>query len=293
MRRKYKKLLPGYVRSNKQFPLNNGITSLQNKEAEAKEELKRRAKQLEMQRREQQRRAGSAGSGPGSSSYLGGGISGYAPLPQRFDVPSSPARTASPVPSSLRAPTFKGSGMKLGSKKTKQAELLDALGGSALLSEDMSIPNSPAASTPEPSIIKDGRSSLPIVTPEEYVPLPMIGIDINQSTCVSVHIVTKENISLSLSREGGLESLELKGEMNLYVEEQSLSRIKISLVPTPSAFGPELQFKQHPNVGKFSANKERIIALKDPSRRFPISQSLAVLKWRYSGKDESYVPLSS
>lgn len=110
---------------------------------------------------------------------------------------------------------------------------------------------------------------------------------------VSVHVVIKENISLSLSREGGLESLELKGDMNLHVSDPSLSRIKISLTPSPSAFGPELQFKQHPNVGKFSANKERSIALKDSSRVFPVNQSLTVLKWRYAGKDESYVPLSS
>ncbi len=142
--------------------------SLQNKEAEAKEELKRRAKQLEMQRREQQRRAASGVSGLGSTNYLGGGVSGYSPV-QRFDSPSSPARAASPVPSSLRAPAFKSSGMKLGSKKTKQAELLDALGGSALLSEDISTPPTPAASTPEPSIVKDIRSSLPAVTPERYV----------------------------------------------------------------------------------------------------------------------------
>lgn len=244
-----------------------------NKEAEAKEELKRRAKQLEMQRREQQKRTASGG-GPGGGSYLGGGVTGYAALPQRFDAPSPPARTASPVPSSLRTPTFKGSGMKLGSKKTKQAELLDALGGNALLSEEISVPNTPNTSTPELSIVKDTKSPLPAVTPE------------------SVHITIKENISLSLSREGGLESLELKGDMNLHVSDPSLSRIKLSLVPSPSAFGPELQFKQHPNVGKFSANKDRIIALKDPSREFPVNQSLSVLKWRYSGKDESYVPLS-
>ncbi len=110
---------------------------------------------------------------------------------------------------------------------------------------------------------------------------------------LSVHITIKENISLSLSREGGLESLELKGDMNLHVSDPSLSRIKLPLVPASSAFGPELQFKQHPNVGKFSVNTERIIALKDPSREFPVNQSLSVLKWRYSGKDESYVPLSS
>jgi hypothetical protein len=81
--------------------------------------------------------------------------------------------------------------------------------------------------------------------------------------------------------------------MNLHVSDPSLAPIKILLLPSPSAFGPELQFKQHPNVGRFSANGERIIALKDPSRVFPVNQALAVLKWRYAGKDESYVPLSS
>ena len=81
--------------------------------------------------------------------------------------------------------------------------------------------------------------------------------------------------------------------MNLHVSDPSLSRIKISLLPSPSALGPELQFKQHPNIGKFSANKERSIALKDSAREFPVNQSLTVLRWRYTGKDESYVPLSS
>ena len=81
--------------------------------------------------------------------------------------------------------------------------------------------------------------------------------------------------------------------MNLRVSEADLSRVKVVLLPPPSDFGSELQFKQHPNVGKFVANKERMIALKDPARGFPVNQSLAVLKWRYSGKDESYVPLSS
>ncbi|KAI0050583.1 hypothetical protein FA95DRAFT_1555507 [Auriscalpium vulgare] len=246
-----------------------------NKEAEAKEELKRKAKQLEMQRREQQKRAASGGN-TGGGSYLGGGMTGYSPVPQRFDSPSAaPARTASPAPSSVRAPAFKGSGMKLGSKKTKQAELLDALGGAPLLSEDMSVPTTPAvAHTPEPVAVKDTRGSLPSVTAE------------------SVHIVTRETITLSLSREGGLESLELKGDMNLQVSDPSLARVKVALLPAPSDFGPELQFKQHPNVAKFAANKDRVIALKDTARGFPVNQSLAVLKWRYAGKDESYVPLS-
>ena len=102
-----------------------------------------------------------------------------------------------------------------------------------------------------------------------------------------------ENIRLELQREGGLNDLELKGDMNLNISDASLARIKLAIAEPAVAFGPELQYKQHPNVGKFAANKERLIALKDPSRSFPVGQSLAVLKWRYAGKDESYVPLSS
>ena len=125
-----------------------------------------------MQRREQQRRAAAGGpSGPG---YLGivGGVSGYSPVPQRYDAPT-PARTSSPAPAATRAPQFKGSGMKLGSKKTTQSALLDALGGEALLSEDMSAPATPAATTPEPSLLhKVEHSSLPEVIPERYVTRP-------------------------------------------------------------------------------------------------------------------------
>jgi coatomer subunit delta len=136
-----------------------------NKEAEAKEELKRRAKQLEMQRREQQRRAAAAGGIGGGGNYLGGGISGYAPVPQRFDPPA-PARQTSPAPSSLRSPTFKSGGMKLGSKRTKQAELLDALGGEVLAAEDLSAPATPAPAAELSLPVKDYTQTLPTVAHE-------------------------------------------------------------------------------------------------------------------------------
>ena len=110
---------------------------------------------------------------------------------------------------------------------------------------------------------------------------------------LSVHVVIRENISLELLREGGLNNLELRGDMNLQITDAAFSKVKLTLAEPATAFGPELQYKQHPHIGKFAANKERVIALKDNSRSFPVGQSLAVLKWRYAGKDESYVPLSS
>ncbi|KXN84984.1 Coatomer subunit delta [Leucoagaricus sp. SymC.cos] len=252
-----------------------------NKEAEAKEELKRRAKQLEMQRREQQRRA-AAGGGSGSN-YLGGGITGYASVP-RFEAPEPVSHIPSHVTSTsasthTRAPAFKGSGMKLGAKKTRQAELLDALGGDVLASTgaaDLSVPATPAApDTPVVQKANDGRGSLPEVEKE------------------NIHIVIKEQLSLQLLRDGGVQSMELKGDMNLLISDPVFAQIRIALTPPSTDFGGKsLQFKQHPNVAKFGPGQDRVIALKDSSRPFPVNQSLAVLRWRYAGTDESNVPLS-
>ena len=123
-----------------------------------------------MQRREQQRRA-AAGGGIGSGGYTGGS-GGYSPVP-RYEAPSpAPVRTSSPstTTTATRAPAFKGSGMKLGSKKTKQSELLDALGGEAAVPDEVlqaqqSMPTTPIPATPELST-KVNRSSLPSVHAE-------------------------------------------------------------------------------------------------------------------------------
>lgn len=140
-KKRFKRLSRGYASYTLSRP---PLTSPQNKEAEAKEELKRRAKQLEHQRREQQRiqRAQGPAYPSGGTSYSsgsGGGIpGGYAPisnptLDRERDAYATP-RTSSPAFSSKAsaAPAFKGSGMKLGEKRganAKRDEYLAAMGG--------------------------------------------------------------------------------------------------------------------------------------------------------------------
>ena len=110
----------------------------------------------------------------------------------------------------------------------------------------------------------------------------------------SVHIVIKEQISLSLLRDGGVQSMELRGDMNLQISDAAFAHLRLNLSPPSTDFaGNNLQFKHHPNFAKFVPGQERVVALKDSSRLFPVGQSLTVLKWRYAGTDESNVPLSS
>lgn len=87
--------------------------------------------------------------------------------------------------------------------------------------------------------------------------------------------------------------MEVKGDMNLQVSDPNNAHLKVTLTPPSDFGGSGIQFKQHPNVAKFVPGQPRVVALKDTSRAFPVGQSLAVLKWRYAGTDESNVPLSS
>lgn len=98
---------------------------------------------------------------------------------------------------------------------------------------------------------------------------------------------------MSILRDGGVQAMELKGDMNLLITDADHAHLRLTL-PSASDFGGNnVQFKQHPNVSKFTPGQPRVVALKDPSKAFPVGQNLAVLKWRYAGTDESNVPLSS
>jgi len=108
----------------------------------------------------------------------------------------------------------------------------------------------------------------------------------------SVHVAIKEQISLSIIREGGLKSMEFKGDMNLQISDPALAHVALTMAPPPTDFGSGLQLKLHPYMAKFTPGQDKVIALKDPSRPFLVGQSLAVLKWRYAGLDESLVPLT-
>lgn len=109
---------------------------------------------------------------------MGGGPTGYSSVP-RFEAPDIPtppssSRYNSTPASSTRGPAFKGSGMKLGSKKTKQAELIDALGGDVLATTNISDlaasgPASPAVQEHVPVQKVSGRGSLPEVEAQRYV----------------------------------------------------------------------------------------------------------------------------
>lgn len=92
----------------------------------------------------------------------------------------------------------------------------------------------------------------------------------------AIHFTVAESISARLSREGSLESFNVKGELHLLITDPSLAKVKIDVLADTSHGA---QFKTHPYVDKARFNSGKTIQVKDASRGFPVNASTAVLRW--------------
>lgn len=231
-----------------------------NKEQEAKDELKRRAKQLEMQRREMARR-GPATPAFSSQSY---NTPSFSTRSNQYDqVPVTTSfdnERPTPTPASLG----KGRGMQLG-KKQKTADLFEAVRGD--MPEDVPLMAAPT----QTSSLTAPVASAPVVEHD------------------AIHIAINEKISMEANRDGGLENLEIKGDLQLSISDASVARLRLAVRATDDG---TVKFMTHPNVDKKLFSADNIIALKDQARSFPVNQALAVLRWRLVTKDEASIPLS-
>ena len=241
-----------------------------NKELEASEERKRRAKQLEMQRKEMsrsQRAGGAGGMGSGMGSGMGGGIGRQSSYPAF--TPSAPTQTVPDTYDSYEAskkapvkPLALGKkGMQLG-KKNKANSAFDQIAGDL---------------PPE---------SEPLVAPKVPAPAAASPISARQSTSTdreAIHITTSETISARLDREGLLKSFEVKGEMQLKITDASLTQVKLDL-QTGDTRGAQLM--THPKVDKTVFRNDKVIQLADTTKGFPSNMGIGVMKWKLAPRPD-------
>ncbi|KAL7269674.1 coatomer subunit delta [Rhizina undulata] len=224
-----------------------------NKEFEASEERKRKAKQLDLQRKEMSRNASATGS-TGRSTPRASQFPTYNP-PSSSNAPSSydayEAEKKKPTFSSLP----KGKGMQLG-RKSKTTEIFEKvrgeLGGDA--EERAPLVGTPAAD----SVTSPARSSF--------------AADRN-----AVQVTVSEQITAELTREGALKSFEVKGDLQLRISDPSLTKVSLNV---STASDGKIQFRTHPNVDKALFTSQNVIQLKDTSKGFPVNNQIGVLRWR-------------
>ncbi|KAK5654121.1 hypothetical protein OQA88_7552 [Cercophora sp. LCS_1] len=225
-----------------------------NKELEATEERKRKAKQLEMQRKETGRaRAGAP----------------RTPVYPTYTPPVRPAATetfdsyeAEKNKAKFTAP--KGKGMQLG-KKSKTTDMFERVKGD--LGQAAEAPLVPVAtpSAPEPAAARASTS-----------------YDRD-----AVHVVVNEAISAKITRDGAATSLTVTGDLSLRVTDPSLTKLKLNLSATASHGA---QFRTHPNVDRNVFNHSKAIQL---TKALPVNNAVGVLKWRATPRvdDNSVLPI--
>jgi len=105
----------------------------------------------------------------------------------------------------------------------------------------------------------------------------------------SVTIIVEEKLNVQLSKDGGLEGMEVQGTMMMEIQNEDDAFVKVKI---ESGKNEGYQFKTHPNIDKQLHANEGILGLKDPNRPFPCGSALGILKWRFQTKDESKVPIT-
>ncbi|SCU95594.1 LADA_0G16424g1_1 [Lachancea dasiensis] len=245
-----------------------------NKEFEAAEERKRRAK--EISRKEQERKMGIPSMGLEATRFQSSNDPNLSNAYSSYYSQASPAAQQSyyqtqqqklmaaeiPVQNSVEN-SLGGKGMKLGGGRR------GGLGASTAQLQQTKQTASPTAPL------------LQVEEPEKPT---------NEGILISV----REVVSAKISREGNVESSELKGSLELRVNDQELAHARIVVDPKVDTKDKAFQFKTHPNIDKSLFLNSGIIGLRDTQKAFPFNdQSLAVLRWRKVGAedDSSLVPL--
>ncbi|EXJ83483.1 hypothetical protein A1O1_07106 [Capronia coronata CBS 617.96] len=230
-----------------------------NKELEASEERKRKAKQLEMQRKEAAR----------SASY-GRGVAPKMPQQPTYTPPVRPETTYDSYEaeknktSSKFAASRPTKGMQLG-KKSKTSNAF------AKVQQDLG----PEAAEQHPAASAHVETDLPDRT---HPSSTMHDSTLSSAATHPILISLTETLSAKLSREGALRSFEVKGDLQLKITDPALTKLALSV---QAVEGPlKAQFRTHPNVDKSLFNSQKLIQLKDTTKRFPTNNSIGVLRWR-------------
>ncbi|XP_030380720.1 coatomer subunit delta [Scaptodrosophila lebanonensis] len=245
----------------------------QTQEREARQKMREKAKELQRQRMEANKRGG-----PSMSSSMGGRSGGFSSDSFGSSGISSAAGAPSieldskPVPSKTAQKPGSRNALKLGGKSKDVDSFVDQL-----KSEGEKIANL----TPAAAVGAGGTGSSASAAAKAK-----ISADIHTE---SVHLKMEDKLTVRLGRDGGVQQFELAGLLTLRISDENLGRIKVKLANNDTQ---GIQLQTHPNVDKELFKTRAMIGLKNPAKPFPLNTDVGVLKWRFISQDESAIPLT-
>jgi len=204
------------------------------------------------------------GKGMGATGMMGGissNDSKFNPIAASLD--NAPMKA--PTPSYTQKPSAPNRALKLGQKKVDEDQFV-----SQLKAEGQDVATAPAAVAPTSA----GRAAAPSK--------PAVKQD-------NIHLRTDERLVLTMSRDGGVQSMEVHGIVHLRINDPDKAHCKIHMQNDDSK-GAMVQ--THPNLDKKAWSSSATLALKNADKPFPVNNDIGVLKWRVQSTDESIVPLT-
>lgn len=172
---------------------------------------------------------------------------------------SSPVVVAA---SSSRAPAVKGMSLSAMGGKNKSLE-------EALVKEDKLAPimNVPKAS------LSSASSEAAVVPPTIQQP---------------IMLVVSERVCCKMTRDGMVESFEIKGSLTLtaMTEEAALCAVQLDVSKVEG-----FAFVTHPKVNKALYDKTGLLQLKDATKGFPAQRPVGILRWTYASTSDDLIPI--
>ncbi|CAF0832203.1 unnamed protein product [Adineta steineri] len=240
----------------------------QTQEREAKDRMKQKAKEFEMQRRAQQRMGGPKTYG--SSSGISSNMYSSSSNDTKPDITPTPVTYSSNNSPSITRPITSGKGGMVLSKKGKNVDAFV----DQLKSEGEVVANTVPVTTGA------GGSTGKTKTPSVSLP---------ETQKEDVHLKQEEKLIVRCGRTGGVEALEVHGMIMLRVKSIENGRIAVTVNNKESR---NIQLQTHPNIDKKLFTSESLIGLKNSEQPFPANQEVGVLKWRYTSTDVNEIPLT-
>jgi len=235
----------------------------QSKEREAREKAKEKEKEIARTKGGALGSKGGIGSSPSDMPSAAGPVT----IPSGAGMDSSMGGMGMDRPPTYQKPLAKGVGMSLG-KKT--------MGGGASLLQQLvdtgEVDDAPLGMPGKPSGPGAAGGGAPA----------------NRAMNEAIQLTVDEKVVVSMNRDGGLESMEVKGDLTLLITDPAFGKVTL---PLRMGENPGFQFKTHPKINKQLFSTESTLGLTDASKAFPTGSALGVLKWRLATSEESLVPL--
>ena len=104
----------------------------------------------------------------------------------------------------------------------------------------------------------------------------------------AVSVSVEEELSVKLSRDGLIETVDVKGTLSVRVNDAEASKVRIRLNEfSTSGF----QCQLHPTISR-SFLTDHVLTLKQADRGFPVDSCVSVLRWRQPAGGDGLLPVN-